>query len=359
LAATHTRETGAPTVDAFGLGVSAWELDLWGRVRSLGDAALAQLAASEQARAAAQVSLVASVASAYVAMAGDQALMDLAQRTYDTRTETMKLVQLRFEHGVASSIELQDNRSLVEAARVALAQAKRQRALDEDALVLLVGSPLPADLPPAPTWESIALPDVPVGLPSQVLLQRPDVAQAEDQLRAANADIGAARAAFFPTISLTGSAGTASTSLDHLFEHAAFTFIPQVTLPIFDAGRNRANLRISQAQRDIAVAQYEKAVQSAFRDVADALAGRATLVEQLDAQQAQADAEAKRFELSDLLYKNGVASSLDQLDAQRSVFAAQQALVQTRLLLLQNRIAVYRAIGGGWSDEDAQAAASR
>jgi NodT family efflux transporter outer membrane factor (OMF) lipoprotein len=357
LAATHTRETGTPTVDAFGLGVSAWELDLWGRVRSLTDAALAQVAASGQARAAAQVSLVASVASAYVAMAGDQALMDLAQQTFETRNETMKLVQLRFEHGVASSIELQDNRTQVEAARVALAQARRQRALDEDALVLLVGAPLPADLPPAPGWAAIALPDVPVGLPSQVLLQRPDVAQAEEQLRAANADIGAARAAFFPTISLTGSAGTASTSLDHLFEHAAFTFVPQVTLPIFDAGRNRANLRISQAQRDIAVAQYEKAVQSAFRDVADALAGRATLVEQLDAQQAQTDAEARRFELSDLLYKNGVASSLDRLDAQRSLFAAQQALVQTRLLLLQNRIAVYRAIGGGWSDEDARAAA--
>jgi NodT family efflux transporter outer membrane factor (OMF) lipoprotein len=271
----------------------------------------------------------------------------------------MKLVQLRFDQGVASSIELQDNRTLVEAARVALAQARRQRALDEDALVLLVGRQLPADLPPAPAWDAIALPDVPVGLPSQVLLQRPDVVQAEDQLRAANADIGAARAAFFPTISLTGSAGTASTSLDHLFEHAAFSFVPQVTLPIFDAGRNGANLRISQAQRDIAVAQYEKAVQSAFRDVADALAGRATLAEQLDAQQAQADAEAKRFALSSLLYENGVASSLDLLDAQRALFAARQALVQTRLLLLQNRIAVYRAIGGGWSQEDAREAASR
>jgi NodT family efflux transporter outer membrane factor (OMF) lipoprotein len=359
LAATHTRTTGQPTVDTFGLGVSAWELDLWGRVRSLTDAALAQYAATRQARAAAQVSLVASVAGAYVAMAADQALADLAQRTFETRTETMKLVQLRFDQGVASSIELQDNRTLVEAARVALAQARRQRALDEDALVLLVGRPLPADLPPAPAWDAIALPDVPVGLPSQVLLQRPDVVQAEDQLRAANADIGAARAAFFPTISLTGSAGTASTSLDHLFEHAAFSFVPQVTLPIFDAGRNGANLRISQAQRDIAVAQYEKAVQSAFRDVADALAGRATLAEQLDAQQAQADAEAKRFALSSLLYENGVASSLDLLDAQRALFAARQALVQTRLLLLQNRIAVYRAIGGGWSQEDAREAASR
>ncbi len=348
LQATHTRETGVATLDNFGIGVSAWELDLWGRVRSLTDAALAQYAATAQARDAAQMSLVGSVANAYVAMAADQALIDLAQQTFDTRAQTMKLVQLRFDHGVASSIELQENRTLVEAARVALAQARRQRALDEDSLVLLVGAPLPADLPPAPAWEALALPDVPVGLPSQVLLRRPDVVQAEEQLRAANADIGAARAAFFPSITLTGSFGAASTSLSHLFDHSAWTFIPQATLPIFDAGRNRANLRISEAQRDIAVAQYEKAVQSAFRDVADALAGRATLDEQLAAQQAQTDAEAKRFELSGLLFKNGVASSLDQLDAQRSLFVAQQSLVQTRLLLLQNRIALYRAVGGGW-----------
>ena len=347
LQAAHTRESGQPTVDTFGLGVSAWELDLWGRVRSLTDAADAQFEASRQARAAAQVSLIASLATSYYALAADQAQLELARRTRDTRAETLRLVQLRFDQGVASAVELQDNRSLVEAARVALAQARRQRALDEDALVLLLGGPLPADLPPMPAWETMELPDVPVGLPSQVLLSRPDVRQAEEALKAANADIGAARAAFFPTISLTGSAGTASTSLNHLFEHAAYAFIPQVTLPIFDAGRLRANLRISQAQRDIAVAQYEKAVQAAFRDVADALAGRATLVEQLQAQQAQAEAEAKRFDLSDLLYRNGVASSLDRLDAQRALFAAQQSLVQVRLLLLQNRIAVYRALGGG------------
>lgn len=348
LQGTHTRETGRQTVDTVGLAVAGYELDLWGRVRSLTDAALAQLSATEEARKAAQISLVASVANAYYAMAGDQALLDVARQTLDTRTDTLKLIQLRLDNGVASSIDLQTNKSLVESARVAFVSAQRQRALDQNALELLVGGPLPANLPAAPGWDDMALPDVPAGLPSDVLLSRPDVRQAEQQLIAANANIGAARAAFFPAITLTGSYGTASTSLSHLFEHQAWSFIPQVTLPIFDAGRTRNNLRVSEAQRDIATAQYEKAVQSAFRDVADALAGRATLVEQLAAQQAQADAETARFKLSNLLFTNGVASSLDQLDAQRSLFASQQALVQVKLALLQNRIAVYRALGGGW-----------
>ena len=350
LQGTHTRETGIQTINTVGLAVAGYEVDLWGRVRSLTDAALAQLAATGEARKAAQISLIASVANAYYAMAGDQALLDVARRTLDTRADSMKLVQLRFDNGVTSSIDLQLNKSLVETARVAFVAAQRQRALDQNALELLVGGPLPAQLPAAPAWDDMALPDVPVGLSSDVLLNRPDVRQAEQQLIAANANIGAARAAFFPTISLTGSYGTASTSLSGLFEHSAWSFIPQVTLPIFDAGRTRNNLNVSKAQRDIAQAQYEKAIQSAFRDVADALAGRATLVDQLSAQQAQTDAEAARFKLSNMLFTNGVASSLDQLDAQRSLFASQQALVQVKLALLQNRIAVYRALGGGWTE---------
>jgi len=350
LQGTRTRETGLQTVNTVGLAVAGYELDLWGRVRSLTDAALAQLSSTEEARKAAQISLVASVANAYYAMAGDQALLDVARQTLDTRAETLKLIQLRLDNGVASSIDLQTNKSLVESARVAFVAAQRQRALDQNALELLVGGPLPANLPAAPAWDDMALPDVPAGLPSDVLLNRPDVRQAEQQLIAANADIGAARAAFFPSITLTGSYGTASKTLDGLFDHAAWSFIPQVTLPIFDAGRTRNNLRVSEAQRDIATAQYEKAVQSAFRDVADALAGRATLVEQLAAQRAQTEAETARFKLSNLLFTNGVASSLDQLDAQRSLFASQQALVQVKLALLQNRIAVYRALGGGWTE---------
>ena len=355
LQGARTRETGYQTLDTVGLAVAGYEVDLWGRVRSLTDAALAQLSATGEARKAAQISLVASVANAYYAMAGDQALLDVATQTLATRTDTLKLFQLRFDNGVASSIDLQLNKSLVETARVAFVAAQRQRALDQNALELLIGGPLPAQLPAAPAWDDMALPDVPAGLPSDVLLGRPDVRQAEEQLIAANANIGAARAAFFPTISLTGSYGTASTSLSGLFDHQAWSFIPQVTLPLFDAGRTRNNLRVSEAQRDIATAQYEKAVQTAFRDVADALAGRATLVDQLSAQQAETDAEAARFKLSSLLFTNGVASSLDQLDAQRSLFASQQALVQVKLALLQNRIAVYRALGGGWADAGAPA----
>jgi multidrug efflux system outer membrane protein len=352
---THTRETGIQTINTVGLAVAGYELDLWGRVRSLTDAALAQLSATGEARKAAQISLVASVANTYYAMAGDQALVDVAAQTLATRAESLKLVQLRYENGVTSSIDLQLNKSQVETARVAYVSAKRQRALDQNALELLIGGPMPAQLPAAPAWDDMTLPDVPTGLPSDVLLNRPDVRQAEEQLIAANASIGAARAAFFPTISLTGSYGTASTSLHGLFDHSAWSFIPQVTLPIFDAGRNRSNLIVSEAQRDIAVAQYERAVQSAFRDVADALAGRATLVDQLAAQQAETDAEAERFKLSDMLFTNGVASSLDRLDAQRSLFSSQQALVQVKLALLQNRIAVYRALGGGWTEATAPA----
>ena len=356
--ASETRESHNPTVYAAGLAVSSWELDLWGRVRSLTNAAAAQLGATEEARKAAQISLVASVANAYVAIAADDTQVDLAQATLGTRADTLRLTQLRFDHGVASDLDLQSAKSLVEAARVALAQARRQRALDLDALVLLVGQPLPDDLPPAPAWAALTLPEVPAGLPSDVLLARPDVRQAEQQLIAANANIGAARAAFFPTISLTGSYGTASTQFNQLFDHQAFSFIPQLVLPIFDSGRNRANLDASKANRDIALANYEKAIQSAFRDVADALAGRATLGDQLRAQQAQADAEAQRFRLSSLRFQSGVASSLELLDAQRSLFAAQQATVSTQLALLQNRIAVYRALGGGWT-QDAKTADAR
>ena len=359
LAAGEDRVTGQPTVFSTGIAVSSWELDLWGRVRSLSAAAAAQLAATEEGRKAAQITLVASVANADVTLGADDEQLDLAQRTLVTRADTLALTQLRFDHGVASDLDLQDARSLVEAARVAVASAQRQQLIDQDALVLLLGQPLPADLPAATPWRDFTLPDVPAGLPSDVLLERPDVRQAEHQLIAANADIGAARAAFFPTVTLTGSYGTASSQFDKLFDHRAFTFVPQLVLPIFDAGRNRANLNASEANRDIAVAQYEKAIQSAFRDVADALAGRATLSDQLRAQQALADAEQRRYELTSLRFEHGVASSLDLLDSQRSLFTAQQATVATRMALLQNRIALYRALGGGWTEPAAQTANAR
>jgi multidrug efflux system outer membrane protein len=300
-----------------------------------------------------QISLVASVANLYYAIAGDDELIALTQRTLATREESLRLTRLRYDNGVISELDLQLAQSLVEGARVVLVQQRRQRALDLNALEQLIGQPLPAELPPPAAWDTSVLPDVPAGLPSDVLLARPDVLAAEGQLRAANANIGAARAAFWPRISLTASVGTASTELSGLFQGSGWTFAPQLVLPLFDAGRNRANLQGTEAGRDIAVAQYERAIQAAFRDVADALAGRATLEDQLRAQQAQADAEAARYRLSTLRFEHGVASSLELLDAQRSLFVTQTAVVQTQLALIQNRIAVFRSLGGGWAGASA------
>lgn len=353
--ASAQRQSVAPqSVYSAGLTVSAFELDLWGRVRSLTDVAAAQFFASEEARRAAQISLVASVANVYFSLLADEELLAITRRTLDTRNESLKLTQLKFDNGASSDLDLRLAQSLVESARVAQAQAQRQRELDENALVLLLGQPLPAQLAPPRAWAQQDLADVPAGLPSDVLLARPDVRQSEQQLIGANANIGAARAAFLPRISLTASAGTASSELSALFDKGAWTFAPQVLMPIFDAGRNRANLRIAEAQRDIAVAQYERAIQAAFRDVADALAGRATLDAQLAAVRAQLEADAARTRLVELRFTNGVASSLEVLDAQRSLFATQQLAVQTQLALLQNRVAVYRSLGGGWNESPAR-----
>jgi multidrug efflux system outer membrane protein len=340
-----------------GVQLSSYEVDLFGRVRSLRDAALAQYLGTEEARRATQISLIGSVASAELALRADAELFDLAERTLSTRLESQRLMQLRFDNGASSELDLRQTQSLVEQARVSREQQRRLLAQDRNLLTLLVGQPLPADLPPAPAWSQQALRDLPAGLPSEVLLRRPDVRQAEDTLISANANIGAARAAFYPRISLTGSFGFASTALGSLFENTAWTFAPQLLQPIFDGGRNRANLRNAEVSRDIAVAQYEKAIQSAFREVADALAGQATLAEQLRAQQAQTDAEGVRYRLSELRFNNGVASSLELLDAQRALFATQQSTVQAQLALLQNRVTTYKVLGGGWSEDKlAQAA---
>jgi multidrug efflux system outer membrane protein len=343
-----------------GVQVSGYELDLFGRVRSLSEVALAQYLATEEARKAVQISLISSVATTYVALQADDGLLRVTQQTLATREDSYKLTKLKFDNGATSALDLRQAESLLEAARVALAQQTRQRAQDENALVLLLGQALPADLPPGLAISAVnepgaALPELPAGLPSEVLTRRPDVRQAEQQLIAANANIGAARAAFFPKISLTGNFGSASSELSGLFEGGSFawTYTAQLLQPIFDAGRNRANLEVAQASRDIAVAQYERAIQNAFREVADALAGRATLGEQLRAQTAQANAEQARFNLADLRYRNGASSYLDVLDAQRSLFTAQQALVQVQAQQAQNLVTLYRALGGGWTPDGA------
>ncbi|HSV80883.1 MAG TPA: efflux transporter outer membrane subunit [Ramlibacter sp.] len=333
-------------------GFSAWEIDFFGRIASLGEAALAQYLATEEGRRAAQMTLVASVAGTWLNLTADEELLALTQQTLATREESLRLTRLRFEGGASSEIDFRQAESLTETARATLAQLQRQRATDLNALGLLLGAPVPADFRVGVTTETVRLPDLPAGVPSEVLVQRPDVRQAEQALVAANANIGAARAAFFPKISLTAGVGTASGDLSGLFKGGSwgFTAAPALLQPIFDAGRNRANLASAQAGRDIAVAQYERAIQAAFREVADALAGRATLGEQVDAQARVAEAEAARFRLARLRYEGGVASYLDLLDAQRSLFTAQQALVQARLARLQNQVQLYRSLGGGWSE---------
>lgn len=347
------------TVFSAGIQLSSWEIDLFGRIRSLGNAAAAQYLASEEGRKAAQISLVAAVANTYLSLLADEELLVITRDTLGTREESFKLNKLKFDNGAASEIDLRQAESLLESARVTLAQLTRQRAQDENALVLLLGQPLPTDLPPALSMSEQRLAaDLPAGLPSEVLTRRPDVRQAEQQLVAANANIGAARAAFFPRISLTGSVGSASSELDGLFKSGskAWSVSGSLLQPIFDAGRNSANLDLARTNREIAVAQYEKAIQSAFREVQDALAGRATLGEQARAQLAQANAEQTRFRLADLRYRNGAASYLDVLDSQRALFTAQQAVVQVQAAAVQNQVNLYKVLGGGWT-EPATAAA--
>lgn len=345
-----------------GLSVTAFELDLFGRVKNLSDAALAQYLATEEARKSTQISLIAQVANTYLTFLADEELLGLTQQTLKTREESLRLSRLRFENGVTSKLDLDQAVSLVEQARTTLAQAQRQRAQDLNLLTLLIGQPIPDNLPPGATLASTQLPDLPAGMPSDLLISRPDIRAAEQQLIAANADIGAARANYFPRITLTGSGGTASTELSGLFKSGSYgwSFAPQAILPLFDFGARRAGVESARAGRDIAVAQYERSIQTAFREVSDALAGQATFSEQLRAQQAVAAAEADRFNLSDLRYRNGTASYLDLLDAQRSLFIAQQQAIEANLARLQNQVNLYRVLGGGWSEgANANATASR
>ncbi len=336
-----------------GLSVTAYELDFFGRVRALSQAAQAQLLGTEEARKTVQISLIASVANTYLSLLADDALLRVTRDTLASRQESLKLMQLKFDNEAASRLDLSTAQSQLEAAKAAHAQATRQRALDENALVLLVGQSLPADLPAGlPLTEQGLQADLAAGVPSDLLTRRPDIRQAEQVLLANNANIGAARAAFFPRISLTASAGVVSSDLERLFNNgtSAWTFAPQLLVPIFDYGRNAANLESAKVARDIAVAQYEKAIQTGFREVSDALAGRATLGEQLRAQNAQLAAEQTRMQLTDLRFKHGASSAFDVLDAQRSLFALQQATLQVQLQQVQNRVTLYKVLGGGWSD---------
>ena len=334
------------------LGVSAYELDLFGRVRNLSAQALEQYLATEEARRSTQISLVAEVATAYLTWAADLERLALARETLRSQSDTYTLTQRSFELGSASALTLRQVQTSVDSARVDVARYTGQIAQDRNALALLLGAPVPGELAPGALGDSLnALPELPAGLPSELMLRRPDLLQSEHKLKAATANIGAARAAFYPRISLTASAGSGSADLSGLFKggSGSWTFLPQISLPIFDGGSNRASLDSAIAGRDIAVAQYEQAIQSAFREVADALAQREALSGQLQAQQSLVEASGDALKLSDARFARGVDSYLDVLDAQRSWYGAQQTLIGMRLSRLTNGVTLYKALGGGWN----------
>jgi multidrug efflux system outer membrane protein len=332
-----------------GLGAASWELDLFGRVRSLKSQALEQYLATEQARTASQISLVAAVAGSYLTLAADRDNLRLAQSTFASQQSSYNLILRRRELGIGSDLDLRQAESQVESARVDIIRFTGQVTLDENALNLLVGAPVSASLLPDELGSDRALKDISAGLSSEVLLRRPDILAAEHQLKAAYANIGAARAAFFPQITLTGSGGLMSSRLSDLFQGSARTwaFAPQVVMPIFDAGTRRANLRIAQVDRDSSVAEYERTIQSAFREVSDSLNQRTSLMEQQNAQQALVNTLEETYRLSEARYNAGIDSYLSVLVAQRSLYGGQQTLVSLRMARLGNLVTLYKVLGGG------------
>jgi outer membrane protein, multidrug efflux system len=341
-----------------GVGFTNYELDLFGRIRSLNHAALQQYFSSGETKRSVQLTLVAEVATAYVAVLADQTLLDITHDTLKSQEASYALTQRMFSGGTTTELALRQAESTVDTARANLAEYNRQQALDRDALQLLLGAPIPDGVDFSGGLErGNMVTELEEGIPSDVLVRRPDVLAAEHQLMAANAQIGAARAAFFPAITLTGNFGTESTQLSGLFKGAsrAWTFSPDISVPIFAGGANVANLQATKLARDTAVAQYEKAIQTAFREVADALVARGTLDEQLAAQQALVTASAAAYRLADMRYRGGVDSYLSALDAQRTLYGAQQQLQAVRLMRLQNLVTLYKALGGGLREHAATA----
>lgn len=334
-------------------GITAFELDFFGRVRNLSDAALESYFATAAARETARLALVAEVANAYVTLLADREQLALTERTFNAQKESYDLIKLAYDRGARSLLDLRQAETALETARADHAAFRRQVAQDENALTLLVGAPVTVaagkDLGEEGT---LLVPGLPEGLPSDLLIRRPDIAQAEHNLRAANANIGAARAAFFPRISLTSALGTASTSLSGLFEGGTkvWNVGADASLPIFDFGRNQANLDVAKADRDIAVANYQGAVRTGFREVADALVARSTLDDQVAAQTALVAATRESHDLARVRYEKGVDSYLQVLDAQRTLYAAESGLITLRQQRLSNLVTLYKALGGGLSD---------
>ena len=354
--ASQTGEAGISSSYSATLGVSAYELDLFGRIRSLNEQALQTYFATEEARRSTQLSLVANVANAYLTWQADKELLKLTQDTLATFEESYRLTARSNEVGVASALDLSQSRTSVENAKVQLAKYTRLVAQDENSLTLLLGTGVPANLTTAKPLADDLLSEVPAGLPSDLLQRRPDILAAEHNLKAANANIGAARAAFFPSISLTANAGTLSPDLSGLFKGGSGTWLfqPQINLPIFNAGALSASLDYSKIQKDITVAQYEKSIQTAFQEVSDGLAARQTFNQQLQAQRDFVQANQDYYRLAERRYRIGVDSNLTFLDAQRQLFSAQQSLITDRLAQLTSEVNLYKALGGGWNEQTAK-----
>jgi len=342
----------AGTSQTYEVGVSAsWEIDFFGRVKSLGDAALQQYFATAYARQAAEMLLVSQVADQYLTLLAFDEQLQITHQTAASARASYDIVKLQFDTGTGTELALRQAQTVIELADASYAAQVRGRAQAENALVLLIGQPLPADLPPPVRLSSEAiLADIPEGLPSDLLTRRPDIRQAEAILRSENANIGAARAAFFPSINLTASLGTASASLGGLFgaSTSIWSVIPALAVPIFNAGALEADLDTAKVRKDIGVAQYEKAIQAAFREVADGLAARGTYDDQVAAAERYASAQQRTLELSSFRYRNGVDTYLTVLTSQNGFYNAQLSLVATRLQRLTNLVDLYRALGGGW-----------
>ena len=333
------------------LGSTAYELDLFGRVRSLNEQALEEFFATAEARRSAQISLVAELANEYFTLRADEEQLKVAEQVLATVQESYKLNEASFNAGDASELDVRTAEGQVHTAKINVLEYERQIAQAQHALEPLVGGPLPVDLPIAAAFTDAQLvADVPAGLPSDLVQRRPDILEAEHTLKAANANIGAARAAFFPTISLTGSIGTSSTAFQKLFGSGTgvWSFSPQITVPIFTAGENVATLEAAKVSTRIEVANYQKAIQIAFREVADALVATSSYRKQIDEQATLIVAQQRRFDLANLRYRQGDAGYLDVLSAQQDLYNAQQNQLQAQLNKLSGQISLYKALGGGW-----------